>query len=238
MDTTTTVHYCKTCKKNGKGNFCNHCGQDYLTKRITISSVVHEIFHFFSHLDKGFLYTLKNLIIAPGKPQLEYINGDRTKHQKPFSMFFLCATAAALIYYWTNSTLFKYYKVGEANDAQFFHQYMVILTIAMIPIYSLIVYCFFIKSKFNYAEVFILLLYNLSVVLLFSTLIQSLKFIFPEMHTEFVELPMIVLYNWLTNRFFFQTEKKWVIFLKTILSSALCFLLAVLVQTKIIDLIF
>jgi hypothetical protein len=228
---------CLQCGKNGSGKYCNNCGQAYAVKRITISTIVHEIFHFFSHLDKGILYTLKQLVIVPGKPQLEYVEGHRAKHQKPFSMFFLSATAAALIYYWTNLLLFNHLKVGEAVDVQFFHQYMVILTIVMLPVYTLITWMFFFSSKFNYAEIFVLLLYNLSFILLASSLLQFLKFIFPELNTEFIELPIIVGYNWLTNKNFFQHETKWMIFLKTILASAVCFFLAGLVKEFLIDFI-
>jgi hypothetical protein len=237
MSNPKSLHHCKQCEENGAGNFCNNCGQAYLTKRITLSNIIHEIFHFFSHLDKGILYTLKQLITAPGKAQLEYIEGHRAKHQKPFSMFFLCATASALIYYWTNSLLFNYFNVGEAGDAQFFHQYMVILTIVMLPIYTLITYCFFLKSKYNYAEIFVLLLYNLSCVILVSSMLQGLRFIFPDLKTEIIELPFIVIYNWLTNRSFFSHEKKWMVFVKTILASAVCFFLAGLMKAFLIDFI-
>ncbi len=233
-----TLHTCKQCGENGNGKYCNNCGQAYAIKRITISTIIHEIFHFFSHIDKGILYTLKQLIIAPGKPQLEYIEGHRAKHQKPFSMFFLCITTSALIFYWTNLLLYKHFNVGDASDVQFFHQYMVVVTIVMLPVYTLITYVFFIKSKFNYAEIFVLLLYNLSLLLVVSALLQSLKFIFLELNTEYVELPLIVIYNWLTNKNFFLHERKWLVFVKTILASAMCFFVAGLVQGLIIDFIF
>jgi hypothetical protein len=238
MSPTKDLNKCKQCGKDGTGNFCNTCGQAYAVKRITFSTIVHEVFHFFSHLDKGILYTLKQLIIAPGKPQLEYIEGHRAKHQKPFSMFFLCATISALISYWTNLVLFKHFNVGEVENVQFFHQYMVILTVVMLPVYTLITYCFFIKSKFNYAEIFVLLLYSLSFLLLFSAILQPLKFIFLELNTEYIELPIILIYNWLTNKKFFIHEKKSLILIKTILASAVCFFLAGIMKDVLMDLIF
>lgn len=229
-----TQQHCKQCNSHGIGNFCNNCGQAYKTKRITTGSVIHEIFHFFSHLDKGILYTLKMLIIAPGKMQKEYVEGHRAKHQKPFSMFFLCATIATLIYYWVNLTLLKHFDAGNAEEASFFHQYYVILQVLMLPIYTLFTYGFFFNSKYNFAETFVLLLYSLSIVLIVSALLQLLLFIWPDLETRFLELPLIVFYNMLTNFKFYDNEKKWIIVIKTILLSAICFLVAGLVQDNLI----
>lgn len=232
--TNKTHQRCKQCNLDGKGNFCNNCGQTYTTKRITTGSIVHEMFHFFSHLDKGILYTLKMLMISPGKMQKEYIDGYRAKHQKPFSMFFLCATISTLIYYWVNLILLKHFNAGNADEASFFHQYYVILQIIMLPLYTLFTYLFFFKSRYNFAETFVLLLYSLSIVLLMSSSLQLLKFILPELETRFIELPLIVTYNLLTNFKFYAQDPRWLIILKTILLSALCFLIAGLVQDYLI----
>jgi hypothetical protein len=225
---------CKYCEENGSGNFCQNCGQAYQTKRLTISSIVHEIFHFFSHLDKGFLYTLKSLIVSPGKTQREYVDGHRVKHQKPFAMFFLCATLAMLVYYWVNMGLLNYFSVGNADEAAFFHQYAVILHIVMLPVYAFFTYGFFSSARYNYAETLVLLLYNLSLILLVSSLLQPLKFIWPDLETRFIELPIIVFYNIVTNLKFYEGEPKWLIFLKTILSTALCFFVSSIVQDYLI----
>ncbi|RZK59561.1 MAG: DUF3667 domain-containing protein [Pedobacter sp.] len=232
-----TQQHCKQCNSDGVGSFCNNCGQAYLTKRITTGSVIHEIFHFFSHLDKGILYTLKMLVIAPGAMQKEYVEGHRAKHQKPFSMFFLCATIATLIYYWVNLILLKHFNAGNADEASFFHQYFVILQVLMLPIYTLFTYVFFIGNKYNFAETFVLLLYSLSILIIVSALLQLLLFIWPDLETRFIELPIVVLYNLFTNFKFYGNEKKWVIVIKTILLSAICFLVAGLVQDNLITLL-
>ncbi len=71
-----------------------------------------EVFHFFTHLDKGFLYTLKSLLKHPGRMQHGYVEGDRSRHQKPFSMFFICLTIAALSRYW----IFRGVYGADQND--------------------------------------------------------------------------------------------------------------------------
>src|SRR4051794_24556688 len=91
-----TKKECRYCNTMGAGNFCSACGQKFKTERLTLGLIFHEAFHFFTHLDHGFPYTLKRLLKSPGTMQKEYVDGVRLKYQKPFSMFFLCATVAAL----------------------------------------------------------------------------------------------------------------------------------------------
>ena len=78
---------CKSCGSSVIGNYCGECGMPYQVKRISMGGLLHDIFHLFTHLDKGFGYTVKMLIKAPGHMQRQYIEGERAKHQKPFSMF-------------------------------------------------------------------------------------------------------------------------------------------------------
>ncbi|MDQ7947526.1 MAG: DUF3667 domain-containing protein [Pedobacter sp.] len=233
----TSDNHCKNCQITGQGNFCSSCGQIYLVKRLTLSGLAHEVFHFFTHVDKGFLYTLKSLVQSPGKMQKDYVDGHRARHQKPFSMFFLCATIAALIYYWTNLVLMNYFNAGDSKEASFFHQYMVILQVVMAPVYSLIIYLTFYRSRYNYAETVILILYNLSLILIVSSLLQLIKLIVPDFETRYLELPIVALYNIWTNIKFYDQERKSVTFVKTIFSTALCFLVAGFVQGYLIDLL-
>jgi hypothetical protein len=62
-----TLQTCKACGSSGAGNFCAIGGQTFKTKRITLKGLLHDVFHFFTHLEKGFGYTAKQLAIAPAK---------------------------------------------------------------------------------------------------------------------------------------------------------------------------
>jgi hypothetical protein len=103
MPYSKSIQICNSCGFSGTGNFCSNCGQNYKIKRITLQRLIHDIFHFLAHLDKGFAYTVKQMVVAPGKMQRQYTDGERSKHQKPFSMFFICVTIAALSRYWVYS---------------------------------------------------------------------------------------------------------------------------------------
>ena len=112
------IHKCKLCGFSGTGNYCSHCGQSLKTKRISLKELLRELFHSFTHIEKGFFYTLKHLIVAPGRMQLTYIEGKRNIHQKPFSMFLMCATLTALFRYWIFNAVTKYYHADIISEAK------------------------------------------------------------------------------------------------------------------------
>jgi len=235
MMTDEIQRICRSCGGPVTGRYCPACGENMETKRLTVKGLLHEAFHFFTHFDKGFPYTLKKLIIAPGTMQKEYVNGFRSKYQKPFSMFFICATLAALALYWINISLVKYFDAGDAGEAEFFHQYWVILQVIMMPLYTLITYLFFRESKMNYAEILVFQLYLFSFLFLVLTLIHLLKFISPHLQTRYIELPVIILYTVITNFNFFYNRSKWIIIAKTVLAIGISFLLASYLQDLLVE---
>ena len=226
--------HCKYCKATGKGNFCHSCGQKFNAERLSLQSIFQEAFHFFTHLDHGFPYTLKKLFTSPGKMQKEYIEGVRHKYQKPFSMFFLCATIAALSIYWINLILLQHFGAGDTKEAMFFHKYWVLLQVFMLPFYALITYLFFRKAKFNYGEIMVFQLYLFSFLFIILSIIHLLKFIFPHLETRYIELPTIIIITTITNLNFFTRLKKWLVISYTILSIGLCFLLAAYIQDLLV----
>ena len=72
---------CKNCGHNGNGKFCAACGQKLHIERIKLSAVLHDVIHSYTHFDKGFLYTLKELAIHPGTLQRNFLAGHRVKNQ-------------------------------------------------------------------------------------------------------------------------------------------------------------
>jgi uncharacterized protein DUF3667 len=231
------TYICRYCHASGMNSFCSNCGQPYKTKRITLKGLIHEVFHLFTHLDKGFTYTLKQLIIAPGHMQREYIAGNRAWHQKPFSMFFICATLAALGRYWIFNVLLKYYHTGNITEANFFHEYLVLLHLALLPVYAFLAYLLFSKSKYNYAEIGILMLYTVSFFFIAVTLIGLLKFIWPHLDTAYVEFPVLLIYNVVTFVNFFNESARWTVVFRSLVLVAGIFLLAQLAEDFVVRLI-
>jgi uncharacterized membrane protein len=215
---------CKSCNHEVSNHYCSHCGAPTHVKRITLNGLLHDIFHFFTHLDKGFGYTLKQLAITPGHMQRRFIEGDRRNHQKAFSMFFICATLTAFCRYWILKSLNNFSDQGGLNDANFFHEYLVPIQIGLLPIIILFAYLLFYKSKYNYAEIGVLMLYTFSFFLLLTILLWLLRYIKPDLNMTYLELPTISIYCIITFYNFFKEENRWVVILKSLAFIVLVFL--------------
>lgn len=229
---------CKACNTASKGNYCPQCGQSLSVKRLSMRELLHEAFHFFTHVEKGFLYTVKMLLVSPGKAQKEYIQGNRVRHQKPFSMFFIAGTISALVYYWLNRALMQYFHAGSSAEASFFQQYWVLLQICMLPLYGLIVYLCFKKAGYNYGEIIVSQLYTFSFLFLLLALLQLSKLFYHTLETRYIELPLILAYTLLTNLTLFNQLKKGSIVILTILAIVACFVMAAFVQDKLIEVLY
>lgn len=237
MKRSKIIHKCKSCGFSATGNYCGNCGQSFKTKRISIKELSRELFHFFTHIEKGFFYTLKQLIVAPGHMQLTYIEGKRIIHQKPFSMFLLCGTITALFRYWVFNAVTKYYHADIISEATFFHEYLVITYITLIPIYVLITYLLFYKSGYNYAEVGVMMLYTISICFLIAGFISLIKFIYPHLDTAYVEFPVFAFYFTITLLNFFKSIPRWNVAIKSLITLSLIYLIEQVVEDFVVQFI-
>lgn len=237
MPDSNNIKICKSCGSSGQGNYCNQCGQSYNVKRISLPQLLRDVLHVFTHIEKGFVFTLKQLIIAPGHMQRTYIEGKRSMYQKPFSMFFICATITALSRYWIISAIIKYYHASIISEAKFFHEYMVVTYIALVPAYALIVYLMFYKTKYNYAEIGVMMLYTLSFFFLAATIISLSRLIYPRLETSLIEFPVFTIYLMITLVNYFKTISWWIVAIKTAIIMVAAFLLNDLVEKLVIHLI-
>jgi len=234
---TDNIEICKSCGNTGSGSYCSACGQSYITKRITLRGLLHDVFHFFTHIEKGFGYTLKQLIVAPGTMQRLYIEGVRSRHQKPFSMFILCATINAVVRFGIDEILLKYYHTSSVSEVSFQHQYFVLLYVFLIPLVALFTWLFFSGSKYNYAEMGVLQLYIFSFAFLMVIPVAMFRFIWPLMDTAYVELPLMIIYISVTLINFFNKSNRWLVLIKAILLAVGIFLMAQKFEDLVIKLI-
>ena len=214
---------CRYCGQPTSGKYCYNCGEKLMVSPITLHTIFHEIFHYFTHLDKGFGYTLKKLVTQPGTMQKAYIDGERSRHQKPFSMFFICGTISGLGYYLVNVAYRKIYGAADYTSEDFFRHYFILLQALLLPLYTLVTWLSFKNQKYTYAETLIMMLYNLAFVFLVLVPIISTKLFFPHYENRIVEVIFLLFYNTITN-FHFYKGNKWLICLQTCLGIGLCYL--------------
>ncbi len=95
---------CKNCNQEVSGKFCSNCGQPTEIKRLSKNYIVHEIEHVL-HLEKGILYTIRELLLKPGATVRYFIKENRSRLVKP--IIFIIVTS--LIYTIVNS----FFKIEE-----------------------------------------------------------------------------------------------------------------------------
>lgn len=84
---------CKHCGQAPVSQYCGQCGTPVAVKRIDAHYVVHEFQHIL-HLEKGILYTVRELLLRPGKSIRAFLRENRNRLVKP--IIFLIVTS--LIY--------------------------------------------------------------------------------------------------------------------------------------------
>lgn len=92
----TDITTCKNCGNELDAKYCAKCGQAAKVHRIDAHYISHEIQHLL-HLEKGFLHTVKELLLRPGQNIREYIAGNRSRHVKPIPFLIFTSLIYTLI---------------------------------------------------------------------------------------------------------------------------------------------
>jgi len=210
---------CQNCGGEGDKTYCPNCGQLLRVKRITLSHLMHEVAHTFWHLEKGFLFTLKELGRNPGTMQKKYLSGIRLNYQKPFPLFAISGTICAL------ALFFIYRNAPNQSDQFFYKHYYFIVQAAMLPFYALVTYLLFKSPQLLYAEALVMNVYMLGFMSVLIVPLNCLWYFLPNGVISLLEIISLVSYNMLTFRNFFNDKKPWWIILKSIVSIIVCYLL-------------
>ena len=173
---------CLHCDYTIDENFCRNCGQKRF-KRIDKKYVIDVIQYVLIHTNKGFLYTIKNLIKSPGRTARRFIEGDRVNHYKPILLAFLLSGISAVISFKVIglAAIMKEFYTGQHVNSPFMNDYMAISTgynafimLGLVPIFALTTWLAFHKWKANYYEHIVMNAYILSTYTL-----VSIVFVYP-----------------------------------------------------------
>ncbi len=87
---------CKSCGNQFIGNYCNVCGEKVIKQEDRkLKHLFSELFNAFTFVDSKLWYTLKVMLVSPGKFPNDYVEGRRLKYMRPTALFFM----ANLIYF-------------------------------------------------------------------------------------------------------------------------------------------
>jgi Protein of unknown function (DUF3667) len=118
MTTEEMATNCLNCNAKLNGRFCSNCGQNSDTHRISFHYLLHDIQHGFLHLDKGFLFTAKELFTRPGSSIREFLQGKRVNHFKPISLVIILAGIYSLLSHLFEFNIFSnYYELSGEGES-------------------------------------------------------------------------------------------------------------------------
>lgn len=159
----TTV--CKNCDNRVQGKFCSNCGQPAGTHRISAHFLWHDIQHGLLHVDKGILFTARQLFTRPGHSIREFLQGKRVKHFKPVSMVLILAGIYGFLthYFHINilSNNIEIKGIGEKADemrkvienaSQWLAGHYSLYSLLQIPVLAFCTWLFFRRAGYNFIE--------------------------------------------------------------------------------------
>ena len=97
---------CKNCGHDFEGNFCPNCGQSAHTQRIDYKYLANEIPQSIFKLNRGFLYTIKELSLRPGQSIRGFVEGKRKPYYQPLPFLFITSAIYILASHLTGANTF------------------------------------------------------------------------------------------------------------------------------------
>ena len=185
---------CLNCDNELQAKYCCHCGQKADTHRITPKHfLTHDLLHGVFHIDKGILFTIKEALTRPGKAATDYIKGKRICYYNIFYLsLILIGFNIVLIHLSTkliDAQEFIYADKDGVKLVDFIKTNVKYLILTFIPLFAFNALLLFRRSKYNFAEqhifsgfallgcIIIVLFYNFSSLLLFSSSFVLIRFI-------------------------------------------------------------
>lgn len=136
--------------------FCSSCGQKSGVRRLNMHDIWHDLFHAFTHTDKGILFLVRELVLRPGRVAREYVDGKRKKYFNPFSFLVIVVAVSTFLI-----ASFNLMTVSGARDpvSQFLNKHANVVIFLNVPFSALFSWIFFGTRKSNYAENLVLAAY-------------------------------------------------------------------------------
>ncbi len=193
----STMHptNCLNCGNplQAREQYCSQCGQKATIHRLRFHDLWHDAIHYFTHADKGIFHLFKELAIRPGVVAREYVTGKRKKYFKPFNFFLIVAGIVVFMtgtFYKEDSTRLKQVEQGAlyAKDPamrkylgelavrmkqvnKITGKYSNVINMLATPLFSFILWLFFIRARYNYVEHLVANMYFTPFALLFYALL-------------------------------------------------------------------
>jgi hypothetical protein len=216
---------CKNCSEHFDSKYCPFCGTASEIIRIDKHYVLHELQHGILHFEKGFLYTVRELITNPGNSIRNFINGERSKHYKPIGFLIICSIIYSILAKILKHKVKADSPIGNVNRIIIWitenYNYSNLIEIVFI---ALSLKWFFSKKEVNYFENIVLLCFLTGIGMLINSVSLVFEFITrTSLITKFFQIITIAYTVWAIGQFY--DKHKWTTYLKALLAYILGFVL-------------
>ena len=159
-------HSCLNCETQFEGSFCNNCGQKII-HRYTVSHVLHELVHVFTHADKGIFSFVWSILRKPGTVALDLVEGKRKRYFNLFQFLLIIVGVTTFLVTQTNLVEKTFVTMNKVNNiapstelgrvqqsvALMLQKYNNIFQLILIPLFAFFSWLFVgRKRNYNYAE--------------------------------------------------------------------------------------
>jgi len=194
----------------------NNSEQDNKLSRIDIKYILGQFLNIFS-IDKGFLYTIKSLLLQPGTSIRNFIYFDRKKMMKPLIFLTLCSAIFLLSAHWTgiSYSMFelksftisgKKFETGKLSN--WLNENVAYLNIIVAIYSSLWARLFFKNSGFNIYEIATAMFYIFGQTILILTFFILIYIPLNSYINSSLLIIPILIYTTFAIQKFFTIEKK------------------------------
>lgn len=92
------------------GPYCHNCGQQKISRGLTVKNSFDEYFYKSIYWESSFSYTVRDLFLAPGKFVRNFIEGRRKDYVKPVGFFIMTVSFFLLMMHFFSEGHFSYMK--------------------------------------------------------------------------------------------------------------------------------
>lgn len=178
---------CKNCDTSFTGRYCPNCTQSVeANSRLSFKQVVLDFFDTIFNLDKGFFYTIWNLLKRPGFVAQSFIDGKRKRFTNPVKYFIISTAAQALTLYFfapeeqnIPSMHFPFLSIEMNENIHLWNQllslnYPILIGLINLVFWAVLLYFLFRKLKYNLTELLAILMYFYGTVFLILYMISMI----------------------------------------------------------------
>lgn len=201
---------CLNCNNQLQENYCASCGQKASTHRYSVQHfIAHDFIHSVFHLDKGILFTIKELLTRPGHSVREFIQGKRAKY---FSYITLIILLSGIGHFLSELSPVKLSDLGPETSKvamsaleKLSMEYPKLVTLFTIPFYTLFSYLWFRRAKMNGTEHLVMNTYKTAAELLVGIVFSSISIFYHNKEVLYILFGFIgILQSVYTVWFYYQ----------------------------------